>query len=78
MSVNSSSTSQARANDAKAKVNDLANQAANHPVVQNAAAGAQKQLNLLDRELAKFGLLNDFEKKTKVPKTYAVLGVVIV
>ncbi|KAI0533470.1 TB2/DP1, HVA22 family-domain-containing protein [Xylaria digitata] len=36
---------------------------------------AQQYINQLDRELAKYPVLNNLEKQTSVPKVYAVIGV---
>ncbi|CAI6333478.1 unnamed protein product [Periconia digitata] len=36
---------------------------------------AQAQLSQLEKELSKYPALNNFEKQTSVPKTYAILGV---
>lgn len=35
----------------------------------------QNQLSQIDKELSKYPILNNLEKQTSVPKTYAVLGV---
>jgi len=45
-----------------------------HPLVQSGTETVNQQLNILDRELAKFGFLNDMEARTRIPKTYGVLG----
>jgi len=35
---------------------------------------AQGQINLIDKELSKYPILNNLEKQTSVPKVYAFLG----
>ena len=57
------------------RVHQLADTAAHHPLVQQTSEASQRQLNALDRELSKYGFLNEFENRTGVSKTYGVLGV---
>ncbi|KAL5535050.1 YOP1 [Sanghuangporus sanghuang] len=45
-----------------------------HPVVQQASAKANYYVSQLDKELAKYPVLQNFEQRTQVPKTYAVIG----
>jgi hypothetical protein len=61
-------------NQANAKLHQLGEQAAQHPLVQSAQETTTQQLNVLDQQLARFGFLNEFEARTKIPKTYGVLG----
>jgi receptor expression-enhancing protein 5/6 len=45
-----------------------------HPVVVQASNKAKLYVSQLDKELTKYPLLNTFEQRTQVPKTYAVIG----
>ncbi|KAJ7058817.1 TB2/DP1, HVA22 family-domain-containing protein [Mycena amicta] len=45
-----------------------------HPVYLQAQSKASYYVNQLDKELTKYPFLNNFEQRTQVPKTYAVLG----
>ncbi|GHJ84469.1 hypothetical protein NliqN6_0871 [Naganishia liquefaciens] len=56
------------------RVHQLADTAAHHPLVQQTSEASQRQLNALDRELSKYGVLNELETRTGVSKTYSVLG----
>ncbi|KAG6874142.1 hypothetical protein C0995_005560 [Termitomyces sp. Mi166 len=47
-----------------------------HPVVVQAHKKAALYLSQLDKELAKYPVLNHIEQRTQVPKSYAVLGVI--
>jgi len=48
-----------------------------HPAYQKAAGSAHYYISQLDKELAKFPILQAFEQKTQFPKAYAVLGVTV-
>ncbi|KAJ9105510.1 hypothetical protein QFC21_001881 [Naganishia friedmannii] len=67
-------TSRRLSSAASARVSHLAEVTAQHPLVQQTSAASQRQLNALDRELSKYGFLNEFEARTNIPKTYGVLG----
>ncbi|KAG5642568.1 hypothetical protein DXG03_002555 [Asterophora parasitica] len=45
-----------------------------HPVFVQAQNKANFYLAQLDKELTKYPVLNNFEQRTQVPKTYAVIG----
>ncbi|KAJ9120605.1 hypothetical protein QFC22_002534 [Naganishia vaughanmartiniae] len=71
---NAQETSRRLSSAASARVSHLAEVTAHHPLVQQTSQASQRQLNALDRELSKYGFLNEFEARTNVPKTYGVLG----
>ncbi|KAJ9115998.1 hypothetical protein QFC24_006839 [Naganishia onofrii] len=71
---NAQETSRRLSSAASARVSHLAEVTAQHPLVQQTSQASQRQLNALDRELSKYGFLNEFEARTNVPKTYGVLG----
>ncbi|EJD55107.1 hypothetical protein AURDEDRAFT_109571 [Auricularia subglabra TFB-10046 SS5] len=45
-----------------------------HPTVVNLQNSASHYVNQLDKELSRYPVLNNFEQRTQVPKTFAVLG----
>lgn len=45
-----------------------------HPAFVQASNSANYYVNQLDKELTKYPVLNNFEQRTQVPKTYAVIG----
>ncbi|KAJ7293992.1 TB2/DP1, HVA22 family-domain-containing protein [Mycena rebaudengoi] len=45
-----------------------------HPIYLQAQGKASYYVNQLDKELTKYPVLNSFEQRTQVPKTYAVIG----
>jgi len=47
-----------------------------HPAFQQASDKANYYVSQLDKELAKYPVLNTLEQRTQVPKTYAVIGTV--
>jgi len=47
-----------------------------HPTVIQAQDKASYYISQLDKELTKYPVLNQFEQRTQVPKTYAVIGTV--
>ncbi|KAI0063051.1 hypothetical protein BV25DRAFT_1915385 [Artomyces pyxidatus] len=47
-----------------------------HPLFQQAQSKAEYYLSQLDKELSKYPILINFEKRTQVPKTYGFLGTV--
>lgn len=52
----------------------IKNNFANHPYVQQASRALHTQVSSLDAELNKYPVLRDVEAKTKIPKAYSVLG----
>jgi len=44
------------------------------PLIMSFQDKAQGQINLIDKELSKYPILNNLEKQTSVPKVYAFLG----
>ncbi|KAJ9114935.1 hypothetical protein QFC20_001309 [Naganishia adeliensis] len=71
---NAQETGRRLSTTARQQVSQLADAAAHNPLVQQTQQVSQRQLNALDRELAKYGFLNEFEARTNIPKTYGVLG----
>ncbi|EJD04495.1 uncharacterized protein FOMMEDRAFT_167667 [Fomitiporia mediterranea MF3/22] len=47
-----------------------------HPAFQQATDKANYYVSQLDKELSKYPVLQNFEQRTQVPKTYAVIGCV--
>ncbi|RPD59476.1 hypothetical protein L226DRAFT_514086 [Lentinus tigrinus ALCF2SS1-7] len=48
-----------------------------HPAFIQAQDKANYYVNQLDKELSKYPILNTFEQRTQVPKSYAFLGAVV-
>ncbi|KAF9466863.1 TB2/DP1, HVA22 family-domain-containing protein [Collybia nuda] len=48
-----------------------------HPLVLQAQNKAKYYVDQLDKELTKYPVLNNLEQRTQVPKTYAVLGAIL-
>ncbi|KAK7688024.1 hypothetical protein QCA50_008394 [Cerrena zonata] len=48
-----------------------------HPAFQQAQDKANYYVSQLDKELTKYPLLNTFEQRTQVPKSYAFLGALV-